>query len=188
MDGRMSDFESSGQLHLKAATLLVCDAAGRVQAVSSGSRTPAFGADAVQKHYAEVFGMGSNITVWLTEHFERARKQGFYSAESNIQNGLAPLSVKLETLKSDGELYGFAVHLIPIGSRKEVPTLNEGDAIVTRQEWHDVKNHLGGLKLYATFLKRKLALGEDQQIVEKMLKGIDVLIEHLAKIRRGESQ
>jgi len=59
---------------------------------------------------------------------------------------------------------------------------------VTRQQWHDIKNQLGGLKLYATFLNRKLPLTEDRQTVERMLNGINVLIEHLAKIRRGELQ
>lgn len=165
--------------------MLVCDAAGRVQAVSSGAHAEAIGADVTRKHYAEVFGRDSNITKWLTDHFEQARKQGDYSAEASVQNGDAPLSVRLESLKTADEFYGFAVHLNP---RDRALKLEEGDAIVTRQEWHDVKNHLGGLKLYATFLKRKLAMGEDQQIVEKMLQGIDVLIEHLAKIRRGESQ
>jgi nitrogen-specific signal transduction histidine kinase len=184
----MSESISSGQLHLKAAALLVCDAAGRVKAVSSGTAAEAIGTDVARKHYAEVFGRDSNITKWLTDHFELARKQGDYSVEANVQNGDAPLSVRLESLKTDDEFYGFAVHLNPADSRDQVLKLQEGDAIVTRQEWHDVKNHLGGLKLYATFLKRKLAMNEDQQIVEKMLQGIDVLIEHLAKIRRGESQ
>jgi hypothetical protein len=184
----MSNLELAGRLHLKSATLLVCDAAGRVQAVSSGAAAPTIGADAVQKHYAEVFGRDSNITKWLTDQLEAARKHGDYLAESNIQNGDAPLSVRLESLKTGDELYGFAVYLNPECLKAPCLTLQEGDTVVTRQEWHDVKNHLGGLKLYATFLRRKLVLEEDQRIVEKMLQGIDVLIEHLAKIRRGESQ
>jgi len=159
-----------------------------VQAVSSGMPAPTIGADAVQKHFTEIFGRDSNITKWLTEQLEAARKQGDYSAESHIQDSEALVSVRVESLKTGAELYGFAVYLNPHGAKNQCLTLEEGDAVVTRQEWHDVKNHLGGLKLYATFLKRKLALEEDQQIVEKMLQGIDVLIEHLAKIRRGESQ
>lgn len=157
--------------------------------MSSGAKSQEmFGGSARQKHFAEVFGPDSNLTLWLTDHINEGRKRGDYFAESKLYNGDSHLHVKVESLRNDSELYGFAVYLCGAEHNGAPLALDEGDAVVTRQQWHDIKNHLGGLKLYATFLKRKLGAGDDQQIVEKMLHGIDVLIEHLAKIRRGEAQ
>lgn len=185
----MNDSSLSDRACSQETTLLLCDAAGRVQAVSSGTKNQAmFGASARQKHFAEVFGPDSNLTLWLTDHINEGRKRGEYFAESRVENGKSHLHVKVESLRNESELYGFAVYLSGDEHDRAPLALDEGDAIVTRQQWHDIKNHLGGLKLYATFLKRKLGAGDDQQIVEKMLHGIDVLIEHLAKIRRGEAQ
>jgi hypothetical protein len=168
-------------------TLLVCDAAGKVQAVSSNSSAVNFAQpETTQKHFSEVFGRDSQLTHWLTEQIGLARKRGEHYAESTVQNGSCELTVRLESLRRDSELYGFAVYISSPAAGG--PALGEGDAIVTRQQWHDIKNHLGGLKLYATFLKRKLPAGDDQQTVEKMLSGIDGLIDHLAKIRRGEAK
>ncbi len=185
----MNESSLSERACAQETTLLLCDAAGRVQAVSSGANDEAiFSASARHKHFAEVFGPDSNLTLWLTDHINEGRKRGAYIAESRLENGDSQLHVRVESLRNDDELYGFAVYLSG-GEQDHAPlALDEGDAIVTRQQWHDIKNHLGGLKLYATFLKRKLGAGDDQQIVEKMLHGIDVLIEHLAKIRRGEAQ
>jgi hypothetical protein len=135
--------EEAEKVKLSATTLVVCDAGGRVLAVSSGAAASGlFGSGAVQKHFAEIFGTDSAITSWLTKHLSEARRRA----------------------------------------------ICEGDAIVTRQQWHDIKNHLGGLKLYATYLKRKLPEGEDQEISGKILTGVDALIDKLAKIRRGETQ
>jgi hypothetical protein len=178
----------SGKSLRSQVTLLICDAAGKVQAVSSGNSAYKLARpEAAQKHFSEVFGRDSQLTDWLTEQFSIARKDAEHYAESRVRNGSGEVMVKLESLRRDSELYGFAVYISSIEEAAR-PALGEGDAIVTRQQWHDIKNHLGGLKLYATFLKRKLPAGDDQQTVEKMLSGIDGLIDHLAKIRRGEAQ
>lgn len=183
--GHMSALESVEGLIITTATLMICDAAGRLSAVSAASTDAVcVRAGADQKHFAEVFGRDSSITRWITEHMGEARKREDYIAQASVENGSSLLTLKLETLKCGGELYGFALHLLPKAAGSDNLTLNEGDAVVTRQQWHDIKNHLGGLKLYATFLKRKLPAGDDQQTVEKMLKGVDVLIDLLARFRR----
>jgi hypothetical protein len=187
--GMIDKIEGAEKPKLTATTLVICDAGGRVLAVSSGAASGGmFGAGAVQKHFAEVFGPDSAITSWLTEHLSEARKRGDYYAESGLESEGLKLFACIETLMNEGEIFGYALHFLPDGAPGGRRAICEGDAVVTRQQWHDVKNHLGGLKLYATYLKRKLPEGEDQQIAEKILNGVDTLIDNLAKIRRGETQ
>ena len=170
-------------------TLLVCDAAGRIQAVtSSASKDLIPCLPAEHKHFAEVFGHGSEVTDWLTHHLNEARKQGNYYVESQLENGSNPLFIRLESLKCNEEIFGFALTVAPGGSRPISKTLEDGDAVVYRKQWHEIKNHIGALKLYATFLTKKMAEGDERQTVEKMLNGINGLIDYLAKIRRGEAQ
>lgn len=187
--GMIDKIEEAEKAKLNATTLVVCDAGGRVLAVSSGAAAGGlFGAGAAQKHFAEIFGTDSAITTWLTEHLSEARKRGDYYAESSLEGNELKMFACIETLMKDGEIFGYALHFIPDGAPGGRRAVCEGDAVVTRQQWHDVKNHLGGLKLYATYLKRKLPEGEDQKIAEKILAGVDGLIDQLAKIRRGETQ
>jgi hypothetical protein len=181
----MSAMKSANEA--RTSTLLVCDQGGWVQAVSSrGATAPLLDRGAAQKHFAEVFGRDSTITEWLTERIGEARKQEEYFAESDLQMGGELAHVMLESLKGDRGVYGFAIQVMP--GRGTGPVIEEGDSIVLRKQWHEIKNHVGALKLYATFLTKKMPEGDERQTVEKMLNGINTLIEYLAKIRRGEPQ
>ncbi len=170
-------------------TLVICDAAGRVEAVTSSASKDVISCSPVKhKHFAEVFGQDSGITRWLTHHMNEARKQGDYYNESQLENGSSPLVIRLESLKCDEELYGFALTISPFVVHDSRTEHEEGDAVIYRKQWHEIKNHIGALKLYATFLTKKLPDGDELQAVEKMLSGINTLIEYLARIRRGEAQ
>ena len=174
---------------IDGVTLVICDAAGRIQAVTSNSSKDVISCSPIKhKHFAEVFGQDSEITRWLTHHFNEARRQGDYYEESQLENGNTPLFIKLESLKCDEELYGFALTISPLAARNNGGEHEEGDAVIYRKQWHEIKNHIGALKLYATFLTKKLPDGDERQAVEKMLSGINTLIEYLARIRRGEAQ
>jgi nitrogen-specific signal transduction histidine kinase len=169
--------------------LFICDVDGRVQAVSSAAALKGLlNGSPVQKHFTEVFGAGSEISGWLAEHIDEARNHEQYRMESRLEHNGERMTIMLESLKHAEALYAFAIQVKPHSCGEAQAEVAEGDAVVTRQQWHDIKNQLGGLKLYATFLNRKLPPSEDRQTVERMLNGINVLIEHLAKIRRGESQ
>jgi nitrogen-specific signal transduction histidine kinase len=170
-------------------TLVICDAAGRVQAVTSNASKDVISCSPIKhKHFAEVFGQDSEITRWLTYHMNEARRQGEYYNESQLENGSNPSIIKLESLKCDEEFYGFVLTISPLVARDNGDNHEEGDAVIYRKQWHEIKNHIGALKLYATFLTKKLPEGDERQAVEKMLSGINTLIEYLARIRRGEAQ
>jgi hypothetical protein len=169
--------------------LLICDFDGRVQAISSRDvSSQLFECDPLQKHYTEAFGADSQIAEWLNMRFKDAQAASPYYEESCLDHKGDKVAVSLEGLKNGEALYGLAIQVRQDRCGEGRASVSEGDAIVTRQQWHDIKNQLGGLKLYATFLNRKLPSTEDRQTVERMLNGINVLIEHLAKIRRGELQ
>jgi hypothetical protein len=134
-------------------------------------------------HYAEVFGEGSELTKWVTNQIDEARKQESYTAQSRLEHQGGQVNIRFETVKFPGLGNRYAVLIT--SPEDSIP---DGSSVITRQQWHDIKNHLGGLKLYATFLKKKLDNSEDQTIVEKLLSGINGLIDHLAQIRGGDAK
>lgn len=170
-------------------TLVVCDAGGKVLAVSANASPEIISCSpVVQQHFSEVFGENSAVTQWLTGHLPQARRASDYFAEAQVENGHRMLQVRLENLMCDQELYGFALTLAPAAAPGPADHLEEGDAVVYRKQWHEIKNFIGAMKLYATFLTKKLPEGDERQTVEKMLNGINNLIDYLARIRRGESK
>jgi hypothetical protein len=170
-------------------TLVVCDAAGRLLAVSANAPKEIIACSPVaHQHFAEIFGESSAITRWLTDHLGQARREGDYFVESQVETGEGLLYVRLESLMCDQELYGFALTLSPVVAPTTGERLEEGDSVVYRKQWHEIKNYIGAMKLYATFLTRKLPEGDERQTIEKMLNGINSLIDYLARIRRGESK
>lgn len=185
----MSATNTAGGLRVDGTTMVICDAAGRVEAVTSNASKSVISCSPVKhKHFAEVFGRDSEITNWLTYHMSQARRQVDYYNESQLGNGSDALLVKLESLKCDEEFYGFVLTISPFVSGESRNGYEDGDAVVYRKQWHEIKNHIGALKLYATFLTKKLPDGDELHAVEKMLNGINTLIEYLARIRRGEAQ
>jgi len=170
--------------------------------MSAGVETPG------PSNYADTFGRGSDLTSWLAKQIEQARKDKSYAAQSSLEHLGGKVTVRFESLSFPGAAIpgrgspgsdsagnnpeapdrgGRDERYAVLISRSEDP-IPEGASLITRQQWHDIKNHLGGLKLYATFLKKKLEDGEDQAIVEKLLNGINGLIDHLAQIRGGDAK
>jgi nitrogen-specific signal transduction histidine kinase len=184
----MSAQIKSGSPQVSDVSLVICDAAGRLLAVSANASQELIPCSpTVHQHFSELFGESSAITAWLTDHLGQARRAGDYYVEHQIENDGGRLTLRLESLMCDQELYGFALTLAPAPS-SSIVSLEEGDAVVYRKQWHEIKNYIGALKLYATFLSKKLPDGDEKQTIEKMLAGINGLIEYLARIRRGETQ
>jgi hypothetical protein len=178
---------------IHTTVLLIYDPDGNLVAESNGAMQSVFGrndgAPVIKPgashtvHFAESFGEGSELTKWLTDQIDQARISEFHSAESQLEHLGRRLSVEFETVRFPGLGNRYAVFI----SSPEDSTA-DGSSVITRQQWHDIKNHLGGLKLYATFLKKKLDNIEDLAIVEKLLNGINGLIDHLAQIRGGDAK
>jgi nitrogen-specific signal transduction histidine kinase len=176
--------------------LLVCDAAGKVQAMTSRAGVEVVpGTNSGENDLAKFFGGNSTVKSWFLERIQEARELADYSAEANLdlEDGERHVFVRLDRLKCENELYRFALQLCPdqpapSPDKLEQDKLEEGDSIVTRKQWHEIKNHIGALRLYATFLKKRMPEGEERQIVEKVLQGVNSLIGYLNRIRRGDMQ
>ncbi|HKF57328.1 MAG TPA: hypothetical protein VKJ45_17845 [Blastocatellia bacterium] len=163
-----------------------------------------------QTRYANVLSRTPELSAWVAKQIADARSNLSHTAQASLEYQGARVSVKFETLTfqdhsdnppsdvapgdeasshtasvndNSSRKTRYAVIVSPIEN-----SIPEGASLITRQQWHDIKNHLGGLKLYATFLKKKTADGDDQAIVEKMLNGINGLIDHLAQIRGGDAK
>jgi nitrogen-specific signal transduction histidine kinase len=176
-------------LHPSKGVLLVCNAAGKVQAITSKATSDSLsGVSVAEIDFTESFGFGSTINRWLAEKMREAKEQVEYSAEVSLENGNSQVFVRLDSLRRDGELYGFALRFFPLNVPKTTCELDDGDSVVTRRQWHEIKNHVGALKLYATFLKRQMPDGDERRIVEKIFGCVNALIGYLDRIRRGEPQ
>jgi nitrogen-specific signal transduction histidine kinase len=185
----MNSPHSNGRVRINRAMLLVCDRAGRIQAVTSKAANETFPDERVaEKTFAEIFGAGSELDRWLADHIEEAQEVDQYSAEANLENDGDLVFVRIESLKRDGQPYGFALQLFPLVVAGTPVALRDGDSIVLRKQWHEIKNHVGALKLYATFLKKKMAEGDERRIVEKIFNGVNALIGYLDRIRKGAVQ
>jgi hypothetical protein len=183
----MSSPDADGQLQISKKMLLVCDVTGKVQAVTSRAASDTLtGVSIVGRDFAQIFGLDSTINRWFTERIQEARGQYQYSAETSLENGHGKVFVRLESLTRDGEPYGFALQLRPLVQPETPSTLVNGDSIISRRQWHEIKNHVGALKLYATFLKRKMSEGDERSIVEKIFNGVNALIGYLERIQRGD--
>lgn len=181
--------KNGGHIHINRAMLFVCDPAGKIQAVSAGAADEAApGISLVHRDCAEIFGAGSAIDRWFREQMREARRHDDYRAETELENGDGPVTVRLESLTGDHQLFGFALQFVPVAHPDEANALRDGDSIVERKQWHEIKNHIGALKLYATFLKRKMPESDERRIVEKIFNGVNSLIGYLDKIRRGDPQ
>lgn len=185
----MSAQNKSESPQVSDVTLVVCDAAGRLLAMSANAPQGLISCSPVaHQHFAEIFGESSAITRWLTDHLGQARREGGYYIEHELESEGGQLHLRLESLMCDQELYGFALTLAPAAAQSAESQLEEGDSVVYRKQWHEIKNYIGALKLYATFLTKKLPDGDEKQTIEKMVAGINGLIDYLARIRRGETK
>jgi len=127
-------------------------------------------------------GERTSLARWVKSQIDQAQTRQTYASQTVLEDVGRRFVVTFETLRfSGGDLDRYAVVVWPSAS-----SIPEGSSLVSRQQWHDIKNHLGGLKLYATFLKRKMGETEDRAVVEKLLNGINGLIDHLAQIRGGD--
>jgi len=169
--------------------LMVCDTGGKVKAVTSMGACEAFPESSFfEKDVTQVLGLGSAANLWLDDCLRKARGRDTYSAETSLESGDTRLFVKLDSLMRGHELYGFVLQIFPVAISEDKCVLKDGDAIVERRQWHEIKNHVGALKLYATFLKRKLPEGDERRTVEKIFSGVNALISYLDRVRRGEAQ
>jgi|ERR1041384_4277624 len=187
--------DAPGSRHSRSgnnAMLFVCDAAGRVQATSSATSARMRRDDAGESDLAQFLGQDSIVIQWFLERIQEASDSADYSAEANLdlEDGARHVFVRLDRLDCDNECYRFALQLCPTDPGPELPLqkLEDGDSIVTRKEWHEIKNHIGALRLYATFLKRRMPEGDEREIVDKVLQGVNALIGYLDRIRRGGPQ
>lgn len=179
----------STRARINRAMLLVCDACGKVQAVTSMSaRDTLPQASFLGRDITQVLEYGPAINTWLDERIREANGVDEYSAETSLETGNTRLFLRLDSLKRDNELCGFALQILPFESSEMLCVLREGDSIVERKQWHEIKNHVGALKLYATFLKRMMADGDERRTVEKIFNGVNALITYLDRIRRGEEE
>ncbi len=164
----------------KDIQVVVVDAAGTVRFASQGASTT-FGAGGLRPgaDVDDAFRGTGELGAWISEASHRARETGT-GDRCFVQAGDdgAGVDFALTPTSDDGAF-------VVVASMSEPEPVEI--ATVSQRAWHDIKNQLGGLKLYATFLKIKLG-GEDDMVREttaKIVGGIDAIVHSIAEARRG---
>jgi hypothetical protein len=124
----------------------------------------------------DAFSADAALREWASAAAADASERG--TSGSCVRPGAAPVRVSIAPIASGG----FAL----VAADADPPAVDGSQ--VSQQAWHDIKNQLGGLKLFATFLKIKLA-NQDEQIretTEKIVGSIDAIVKSIADVRRGE--
>jgi hypothetical protein len=157
--------------------VIVFDADRRVRFASSGAGARLGVAELREgASLDDAFSADEALREWAAVAADNARESG--ASGSCVRPGDAPVHFCVAPIASGG----FAV----VATDAELPAV-DGDR-VSQRAWHDIKNQLGGLKLFATFLKIKLG-NQDEQIretTEKIVGSIDAIVRAIADVRRGE--
>ncbi len=160
-------------------TVVLFDAEGRVRTATSGAGALLGGAHLEPGvSVAEAFGATPELQQWVAITADRVRTTG--DGDSCVVGDGNGAKLQVCVLPTDGG-DGFALAAAP----SEPPALDGAE--VSQRAWHDIKNQLGGLKLYATFLKMKLGKEDDlvRETSEKIVKGIDAIVVSIAELRSG---
>src|SRR5262249_11025789 len=154
--------------------LLIYDPQGNLVAGSSGASefalpvgdgAAAGGTEASGgTRYGNGLSRGPVLTAWVTKQIAEARSNQSHKAQSSLEYQGGRLSVSFEALTFEGhgnssdEASGLAASGLAASSQDnsgretryavivspiESP-IPEGASVITRQQWHDIKNHLGG--------------------------------------------
>jgi nitrogen-specific signal transduction histidine kinase len=165
--------------------VIVCERDGRIRSATAAARELLRGARLeAGVGLAEGLASSPGLARWVSGALEREGPIRAFQTGVVADGGAEPLRVYL-TVLPDGTAEGaIALALSHVGASDEVVSPRD----VARKTWHDIQNQLGGLKLYATFLKRKLGEADDQVRVtaDKIITGIDAVSQSIANARRGE--
>ena len=179
--------------------ILVCGRDGRIRSASPevgallGGEPPQPGA-----LLAEGLAAAPGLAKWIEGALERSGPGRMFQTGVVAEEARLPLRVYV-TLLPDGALPDRALpdRVSPDGGSEPAAavalqrvsgSVEVSPSSVARQTWHDIQNQLGGLKLYATFLKKKLGAADDQvrETADKIVAGIDAVSQTIASARRGE--
>ncbi|HYL99292.1 MAG TPA: hypothetical protein VEZ90_10080, partial [Blastocatellia bacterium] len=196
----------------ETAILLIYDCEGNVQAVSgsidgeasSKAGAPQTSCEEPEPNHLGLFNLSqrgadetqSALGLWVASQIQEAKSNWPRFSQTLIETYGESFDARFQTLTGSGGLFGYALQLnrsptaSPVKDQLANAEQPQSDpaTLITREQWHDIKNELGGLKLYATFLRKRHWGSEDLEVVDKLLNGINGLIDHLARIRRGETR
>lgn len=129
----------------------------------------------------DLFAASPELRVWVQSAADGALEHGG-SDDCVVTNAGAPAAVRVEPLGGAGA--GFVLVATPA----EPPAID--DDRISQKAWHDIKNQLGGLKLYATFLKMRIGDTDElaRETAQKIVGGVDSVVEAIARVRSGEGQ
>ncbi len=164
------------------AAIVVLDREQNVLAANSAWRALADGAGEPAGSFAAGAGQIPGLAEWI------AKSEG-EEAQAEFQSGKGAVTARLVRLQ------GEQPHRLLIIENRPATAASAGQAESGTEEdaygrlRHDIKNRIGGLKLYTTFLKRKLGDQADLlDVVGKMLNSLDQMTVEVNKIRRLEGE
>lgn len=151
------------------------DAAGQITAQSQNLAALIEVTAPVGQHYRQVFGQLPEVVAWLDRTLAA-------QTVDQLQAGVQWWQV----VPLEG---GEPGRMLVIISQTPLQAKGQLTAEQLSRIRHDIKNQLGGLKLYTNFLKKRLA-GEEEvlAIIEKMDSIVASITQQVSQIRHGEEQ
>jgi hypothetical protein len=105
----------------------------------------------------------------------------------NVIFQLLPLNSKTNTLQRGAEDEDAASYVLVASNNAMYPNGLTTEKV--RRIQHDIKNQLGGLKLYTNFLKKRLAADTELcDVIDKMIGIVGTITQQVTLFRQGEEQ
>jgi nitrogen fixation/metabolism regulation signal transduction histidine kinase len=165
--------------------VIVCGRDGRIRSATPEAHE-LLGGDALEAgaSLADGFAAAPGLARWVEGALARGGPARMFQTGVIAATNAPPLRVYLTVLPDGGSDGEVALALTRVTGTEDVVLPHD----VARKTWHDIQNQLGGLKLYATFLKKKLGTADDQvrETAEKIVMGVDAVSQSIANARRGE--
>jgi len=158
----------------------IIDDGSKFRALSKGFRSVVGCPDDTSCELDAVFAHNEGLRDWIVTAISARASVNFNGDSFRLQ--VLPIDVNSNSLSDDNSATFFLV-----ASRLTPPNILNIERI--RRLQHDIKNQLGGLKLYTNFLRKRLADDNELiEIIDKMNNIVGAITQQVSQIRQEEGQ
>lgn len=168
----------------EASGVAVCEADGRVVACDAAFAEALgewHGANATTLQGASTHPTGAALWTQFAAFAAHDRAAGWSEARFTLRSHGREQAVRLRRLEAQGA----PRVLVEFGAAAPEKSAERESEMRILRLLHDFKNQLGGMKLYAAYLKKRFAADADGvEVCEKLIRGLNVMAERAKLVSR----